>query len=96
MPRQLLKISKETPQPLWALTEPALCHNKEVLHVIQMVPLVFHFVLVPSCLVTENHRKEPGSIVVAPSLQVFIDFDEILLTLIFSILKCPSALSPST
>lgn len=44
-----LKISKETPQPLWALTESVLCHNKEVLHVVQTVSLVFQFVLVPSC-----------------------------------------------
>lgn len=41
----------------------------------QTEPSVFHFVLIASCLVTGHHRREPGSVLFSPSLQVFIYMD---------------------
>jgi len=38
---------------------------------------VFHFVPTTSCPVTGHHWKAPGSVVLAPSLQVFIYIDKI-------------------
>jgi len=44
---------------------------------VQRNPPVFHFVPTTSCPVTGHHWKAPGSVVLAPSLQVFIYIDKI-------------------
>lgn len=53
-----------------------LC-NTQVLPDNWIEPPVFWFVLPTSCPGTGHHWKEPGSVFFAPSLQVFIDVDEI-------------------
>ena len=49
-----------------------------------------------SCPFTGHHREEPGSIVFAPSLQVFVHTEKIPLSLLFSRLNCPSCPSLSS
>lgn len=69
--RQLLKISKEvTIQPLWA-------NYTSFWPPTQTEPPVFWFAPMNSCPGTRNHWKEPGSVLFAPSIEVFIDVDEI-------------------
>lgn len=42
---------------------------------VQEEPFVFQFVPVASESLTEQHQKEPGSVIFASSIQVFIDTD---------------------
>lgn len=64
-----------------ATTSPGnqLCHShcKEVFPSIQMEFPVFHFVPVASCGLSGHHRKEPDSILLTPSLKVFVYTDKI-------------------
>ena len=73
-------------QPVPALSLP---HSKVFPDVQREAP-VFHLVAVASGPVTGHHRKEPGSVLFAPSLQVFIYVDEITPTLLFSRQSSPS------
>jgi len=77
-------------QPVPALSQP---HGKWVFPDVQTERPLFQFVLIASGPVTEHHRKEPGSIFFAPSLQVFIDFSKLPLSLLFSSLNSPSSFS---
>jgi len=52
-------------------------HSKDVFPDVQMAPPVFQFVPVASGPVTRHHWKEPGPVVFAPSLQLFLDIGEI-------------------
>ena len=74
---------------------PVFCHlhRTEVLLDVQREHLVFQFMPIASCLGTEHHWKEPGSILFTSSLQEFIHIDEISLNLLFSRLKSPSFLN---
>jgi len=51
--------------------------------------LVFQFVPIASHPTTGNHWKKPGSIFLGPSFQVFVQMDEIPLSLLFSRLNSP-------
>ena len=68
---------QETPQPLWAACPRALSPlSKEVFPHIQVEVPVWQFVPVAPCPVTGHHRKEPGPVLLALVLKVFVDIDE--------------------
>jgi len=68
-------------------------HSEKGFPDVQREPLVFWFLAIATGPVTGHHWEEPGSVLFAPSLQVFIQTDEILPSLLFSRLN--SASSPS-
>lgn len=88
----------ETPQmiekPTTSLENLGQCsvtYTVEVFPAVKREPPVF--VLVTSGPVTEHDWKEPNSIFLAPSPQVFIDINDIPLSWVFSRLRSPSSLS---
>lgn len=64
-----------------------------MLPVVKSEPPGIQIVAVASCPPSGSHWKDPGSVLFALSLQVFIDFGEILLGL-FSRLNCPQLSQP--
>lgn len=94
--RQLLETFEEkTPQPLENLFR-CLVILKAQKHIsmFRHSVSVFHLVPMASCLGTGHHWKETGSILFAPSLQIFMDtdIDEIPLSLLSSMLNSPKML----
>lgn len=69
--------------------------KKNVFPDVQRQLTVFQFEPIASDLVTRYRRKEPGSIFFAPSIQMFINIDEMLLSLLVSRLSSFSSLSLS-
>lgn len=86
---------RETMPLLWV---PVLSHShrKKVFLDVQRERRVSPFVPITSCPVSGHHREDPGSVLFAPSLQAFVDIDEILLSLLFSGLDSPSSLNLSS
>ena len=78
MMRHLLNISKKghklsrQPVPMFSHT-----HNKKVYPDVQREPPVLQFVPISSAPVPGHHRKEPDSILSAPSFQIFIYIEKI-------------------
>lgn len=70
-----------------------LSHGRKVFPAVQREPPVFHIVLVTSGPVTGHHWKEPNSIFLVPSPQVFIDIDEIPLSWVYCRLRSSISLS---
>lgn len=75
--QKLLNIEEETPPNLSGHPVPVLYH-----HVAQKCFLVLQFVLCAFCAVTGHCWGEPSSVLVVPYLQVFMDIDEIPLSLL--------------
>jgi len=71
-------------------------HSKEMFPNAQMEPPVFQFVPTASCPITGHLWKEPGSELIASSLQLFIYIDKISSSLPFCRLNSPSSLSLSS
>jgi len=67
-------------------------HSTAVLLVVRR-NLLCASVTIASCPGTGHHRAEPDSILFAPSLQTFIDTNEIPLSLLFFRISRPSSLS---
>ena len=80
-------------QPVPVLDHP---HSDKVFPHVQREPPMFQFVPIASGPVTGHHRAEPGSIYLAPLLQVLINTDEIPLSLLFSRLNSLSSFSLSS
>lgn len=79
----------ETPQPSWATcSRVQLLSRWKVFPDIQMEYSVFQFVPIVSAPVTRQRWKEPGSMLLAPSLQKCISVSEILCA--FSRVKSPT------
>ena len=78
-------------QPVPVLSHP---HSKKVLPAVLREPPVFQSVPAASGPVTGHHWKEPGSVLFAPSLQVFMYIDKISLSRLFSELNSPRSLGP--
>ena len=79
------------------MVSPCLCSvtRTEAVSDVQREPPVLPFVPVASGRGTGHHRTEPGSVLSAPSLRVFMGIDEIPLRL-FSGLSRPSSPSMSS
>ena len=71
-------------------------HSEKVFPDVQREPPLFQCVPGASGPVTGHHWKEPGSILFAPFLQVFISIEKTPLSLLFSRLNSPSSLSLSS
>lgn len=96
MSGRLLRISKEeTPAPLWATCARAQPPTCKVLPDVQREPPVSQFGPTATSPGT-GHHKEPGSVLSAPSLQVFRDAANIPWSLLFPRLNRPSSLSLSS
>lgn len=63
-------------------------HSTEVLPGVQRKPLVLHFCT--HCILSWHHWEEHISDLFAPSLHVFMDTDEILLNLLFTLWTIPA------
>lgn len=72
-----------------------LCHlhSAEGLPDAQSELPVFQSVPIASCSGTGHHWREPGSVLFAPSLQLFMGTDKIPQSLLFSRLNSPGSLS---
>jgi len=81
----------ETPQPLWGTCASAWSPSQQKsVPDVQREPPVFQFVPIASGPATGHHPEEPGTVLFAPSLQLFMHIDEMLLSLLFSRQNSPS------
>ena len=68
----------ETLQLFWATCASVRSFSQwKVSPAVQREPPVFQFVPIASALITGHHRKEPGSILFTPSIQLFIYIDKV-------------------
>lgn len=81
---------RETPELFWDSNSVfSHTHSKKALPAVPGAPPVLQFVHTASYPVTGQHWKQPASIFIALSLQVFVNIDETLLRLLFSRLNIP-------
>jgi len=84
------RLHHRSGQPVPALGHP---DSKKVFPDVQRAPPVLLFVPTASGPVPGHQCKEPGSILPAPSLQIFIHIDKLPLRLLLSRLNHPSSLT---
>lgn len=71
-------------------------HRKNVFADVQRELHVSPFVPSTSCSASGHLKEDPGSDLFAPSLQIFVDIDEIPLNLLFSGLHSPNSVNLSS